>query len=283
MTARPHQQLFSTDRALSSIGRYGLRKLLGTGASGSVYSAFDPEEGRDVAVNLMLVGPSSGENAVQQLMLEAEAWAGLTNEFLVDVYEVGSYVDPRDPRRQGVYVVRDMVSGMDMQRWLDALTRPIAMSWSHLLGMFVDAGSALAAAHAAGLVHGGFSPASILVGYDGGIKIGDFTSRLAKPMGDTDQFTTVAYAAPEVQAGAAPDALSDQYSFCATVWSSLQRVIAGKMPKRLSTILARGMADQPSDRWPSLELLLTALQKARGGLIRRTLGVLSGTARPAAL
>ena len=59
MTDRAHQQLFSTHEALSSIGRYGLRKLLGTGASGSVYAAFDPEVGRDVAVNLMLVSPSA--------------------------------------------------------------------------------------------------------------------------------------------------------------------------------------------------------------------------------
>lgn len=272
MADRAHQQLFSTHGELSSIGRYGLRKLLGTGASGSVYSAFDPEVGRDVAINLMLVSPSSGTGAVAKLEAEARAWANLDNQFLVRMHEVGTYVDPRDPRRRGVYVVREMVSGMDMQRWLDALTRPIAMSWSQLLGMFTDAGSALAAAHERGLVHGGFSPASILVGYDGTIRVGDFTSRLAKPIGDTDQFTTVAYAAPEVQAGHEPDALADQYSFCATVWSSLQRVVQGKMPRRVSAVLARGMSENPSDRWGSMELLLAALDKARGGLLRRTLG-----------
>jgi len=282
MADHPHQQLFSTHEALSSIGRYGLRKLLGTGASGSVYSAFDPEEGRDVAINLMLVSPAAGNDAVPQLEAEARAWAAVDNANLVRVHEVGSYVDPRDPRRRGVYVVRDMVSGMDMQRWLDALTRPITMSWSQLLGMFTDAGSALASAHERGLVHGGFSPACILVGYDGTVRVGDFTSRLAKPIGDTDQFTTVAYAAPEVQAGGYPDALSDQFSFCATVWSSLQRVVQGKMPRRVSTVLARGMADNPSDRWGSMELLLGALHKARGGLLRRTLGAFA-TARPAAL
>lgn len=282
MTDRAHQQLFSTDRALSSIGRYGLRKLLGTGASGSVYSAFDPEGGRDVAINLMLVSPSAGPDAVAQLEAEARSWAAVGNPFLVHVYEVGTYADPRDARRQGVYVVRDMVAGMDMQRWLDALTRPIAMSWSQLLGMFIDAGSAIASAHGKGLVHGGFSPASILVGYDGGVRVGDFTSRLAKPMGDADQFTTIAYAAPEVQAGGVPDALADQFSFCATVWSSLQRVVQGKMPRRVSAVLARGMAEDPSARWGSMDLLLGALQKARGGLLRRTLGAFS-SARPAAL
>lgn len=282
MSDRVHQQLFSTDRALSSIGRYGLRKLLGTGASGSVYSAFDPEEGREVAINLMLVSANAGPEGVAQLETEARAWANVGNPFLVQVHEVGTYADPRDARRQGVYVVRDMVAGMDMQRWLDALTRPIAMSWSQLLGMFVDAGSALASAHARGLVHGGFSPASILVGYDGNVRVGDFTSRLAKPMGDTDQFTTVAYAAPEVQAGGVPDAFADQFSFCATVWSSLQRVVQGKMPRRVSAVLARGMSENPADRWGSMDLLLAALQKARGGLLRRTLGAFS-SARPAAL
>lgn len=282
MADRVPQQLFSTHEALSSIGRYGLRKLLGTGASGSVYAAFDPESNQDVAVNLMLVSPAAGPNALSELRAVAEAWADIDNPFLVRMHEVGTYVDPRERRRQGVYVVRDLVSGMDMQRWLDALTRPIAMSWSQLLGMFIDGGSALASAHAKGLVHGGFSPASILVGYDGGIRVGDFTSVLAKPMGDADQFTTIAYASPEVQAGGRPDALADQFSFCATVWSSLQRVVQGKMPRRVSAVLARGMAENPADRWGSMELLLAALDKARGGLLRRTLGAFSAT-RPTAL
>lgn len=275
MTDRAHQQLFSTHEALSSIGRYGLRKLLGTGASGSVYAAFDPEVGRDVAVNLMLVSPSAGADAVQRLEAEARGWASVDSAYLVRFHEVGTYIDPRDPRRQGVYVVREMVSGMDMQRWLDALTRPVTMSWSQLLGMFTAAGEALAAAHERGLVHGGFSPASILVGYDGTIRVCDFTSRLAKPIGDTDQFTTVAYAAPEVQAGGSPDALADQFSFCATVWSSLQRVVQGKMPRRVSSVLARGMSENPNDRFGSMELLLAALERARGGLLRRTLGAFS--------
>ena len=275
MTDQSHQQLFSTQRALSSIGRYGLRRLLGTGASGSVYAAFDPETGRDVAINLMLANAGTPQ-AVDALLAEVQTWARIQNPHLLHVHEVGTYIDPRDRGRRGVYVVRDLVSGMDMQCWLDALTRPVVMSWSQLLGMFCDAGSALAAAHAHGLVHGGFSPASILVGYDGNVTINDFTSRLAKPIGDTDPFAAVAYGAPELQNGAAPDAFADQYSFCAAVWTSLQRVKQGKVPKRVSSILGRGVAEDPAERWPSMDVLLRELNGARHGLLRRTLGAFSG-------
>ncbi len=275
MSIQTDQQLFSTDRALSSIGRYGLRKVLGTGPSGTVYAAFDPETGRDVAINLMLAGGGDAE-ALAALTREAELWASIEHPHLHKVHEVGTYADPRERSRQGVYVVRELVSGMDMQRWLDALTRPIAMSWSQLLGMFTDAGSALAAAHLRGLVHGGFSPASMMVSYDGTVTVTDFASDLAQPLGEADPFASVAYAAPEVQNGARAGALSDQYSFCAAAWTSLQRVKQGKMPKRVDAILARGMADDPADRWPSMDALLAALGRARRGVLRRTLGAFSG-------
>lgn len=276
MTRPDPQQLFSTAQALSSIGRYGLRKVLGTGASGTVYAGFDPETGRDVAINLMLAGRKA--DAVDALLYEARTWASLDHPHLLHVHEVGTYVDPRDPTRRGVYVVRDIVSGMDMQRWLDALAQPVTISPSQLLGMFLDAGGALAAAHDAGLVHGGFSPASILVGYDGHVTINDFASRYAKPMGDTDQFTAVAYSAPEVHEGARHSRMSDQYSFCAALSTSLDRIKPGKAPKRIQAILDRGMSADPTERWPSLEALLSALGRTRHGLLRRTLGAFSGAA-----
>jgi len=221
----------------------------------------------------MLAGAKPGAMAV--LNKEAQTWARMAHPNLLRVHEVGTYRDPRDPRRTGVYMVRDLVSGMDMQRWLDALTRPVAMSWAQLLGMFTDAGSALAYAHAQGLVHGGFSPASIMVGYDGNVTVTDFSSRHAKPMGDTDPFASIAYAAPEMQDGSAAGALSDQYSFCATVWTSLQRVKQGKVPKRVGAILGRGMADDPALRWPSMDALLAALGRTRHGILRRTFGALA--------
>jgi hypothetical protein len=54
--------------------------------------------------------------------------------------------------------------------------------------------------------------------------------------------TSLAYAAPEVQAGVSPTVLSDQYSFCASVHTALQRVVGERVPKRVAAILERGMS-----------------------------------------
>jgi serine/threonine protein kinase len=269
--AHPSARLFATREALSSVGRYALRRALGTSPSGTVYVGFDPESGREVAVHLMMCGRGeSGARRCDEIVGVAHAWRHLDHPHIVRIHEIGTFENALDGRI-GVFVVRELVPGMDMQRWLDALTQPSHGVWGRVLDMFVEAGEGLAAAHDRGLVHRGVSPASLVVGYDGSVKLLDFGCAGAAPVQDVVSITSLAYAAPEVQSGVSPTALSDQYSFCATVFTALQRVLGDRIPKRVATVLARGMAPRPEDRWPSMNELLHALHRRRGGLLRRTL------------
>lgn len=94
---------------------------------------------------------------------------------------------------------------------------------------------------------------------------------------------TPAYMAPEQLRGAPTDARADQFAFCVTAWEALAGkrpfpgddlatiakaieagapAFADRVPRRLRPILARGLAKDPSARWPSMEPLLDALERA---------------------
>jgi serine/threonine-protein kinase len=75
------------------------------------------------------------------------------------------------------------------------------------------------------------------------------------------------FPAPELRTGAAPDARADQYSFCASLRDALQRPTGLRVSRRLRDVIARGMAERPEDRWPSMVELLRALHRSRGGLL----------------
>src|SRR6185312_4540393 len=80
---------------------------------------------------------------------------------------------------------------------------------------------------------------------------------------------------PEQLAGGPADARADQFAFCATAWEAFagvrpfelateSAIFAGpreadKVPRRLRSILIRGLAFAPTERWPSMRALLATL------------------------
>jgi serine/threonine-protein kinase len=249
--------------SLTSVGRYGLRKVLGSGPSGTVYVGYDPEDGRDVAVNLMAAVEPSFEDVARTCVAdEAEAWGQLGHPHIVEVHDVGYYRDPKTGR-SGVYVVRELVGGMDLQRWLEG--RPQfsgTKAWLPILELFLPIGLALGAAHRAKLVHRRFSPASVVVSYDAEVKLLDFGTFHATPL-SPNSVVPEHYPAPELARGAPADARADQYSYCASLKAALDRATDGRIPSGLDKVLERGMASDPAARWPSMEELVRQLIRRR--------------------
>ena len=218
--------------------RYVIDSLLGRGGMGSVYLARDRQLGREVALKLHRVG--SGDDRLQR---EAIAMAKLAHPNVVTVFEVTSIDDQ-------LFVAMEYVRGDTLRGWLAKAKRP----WREVVAILLDAGSGLAAAHAAGLVHRDFKPENVLVGDDGRPRVSDFglarvgahatpqpqraTTRPTAAAQSLDTPLTVtgsllgtpAYMAPEQLAGDAVDARSDQFSFCVVAWECLygRRPFAGK-------------------------------------------------------
>ncbi|MCA9652106.1 MAG: protein kinase [Myxococcales bacterium] len=261
-----------------SLGRYGLRRKLGAGASSTVWAAYDPEEDHEVAVTLMrtLHGRDGHRD---ELAEQAAAWQRVDHPNVAKISDLGTFVDPRDGtgRCAGVFVVRELVSGVALQRWLDTLP-PGPNTTAAILEVFCAAGQGLAAAHGAGVVHRDVCPASIIVGYDGkSAQLIDFAGHEALPMTPSDGVEVPRYPAPELRQGREPSVLSDQYSLCASLLAAL-RGHGARVNRRLRQVLERGMAEAPEQRWPSMAALLQAIGRTRSGWYRAVSSVLGDRA-----
>jgi tetratricopeptide (TPR) repeat protein len=228
-------------------GRYQLVELIGAGAMGEVYRAEDPELGRDIAIKILHAGGSQ-----PRLLREAQAMAKLAHANVMRIYDVGTALDR-------VFLAMELVKGSTLRAWL---ATPRAQR--DVIAALRQAGTGLAAAHAAELIHGDFKPDNVLVADDGRVLVTDFG--LARLMTDepvsgdprrrptetsspaTEGVTrtrgvagTPAYMAPEQLDGAPATAASDQFSFCVTLFEALvgERPFKGGSVEALRAAQAR--------------------------------------------
>ena len=256
----------------TNLGRYVLLDPVGRGGMGVVYSAFDPELDRKVAIKFLRPGRGANRPAARpQLLAEAQAIARLSHPNIVTVHDVGTFGGE-------VFFAMEYVKGETLRR----AQRPGLPGLQHTLALYSAAGEGLAAAHHAGIVHGDFKPENVLVGEDGRVRVTDFGLARAVQEHAPRFAGTPAYMAPEHWRGHPPDVRSDQYSFCLALLEALEgrrpeeveeaspshppdpvSLRRRTLPARLSRVLARGLAVDPTQRWPSMEALLDALRKAR--------------------
>jgi eukaryotic-like serine/threonine-protein kinase len=180
------------------------------------------------------------------------------------------------------------VGAHGLDQWLEHGQRGQAQ----VLAVLRQAGDGLAAAHAVGVVHGDLTPARIRVDRLGHVRLVDLERArdLAPEPGAWERQgpplpVDPNYAAPETRANARHDRLSDQYSFCVLAWEAL----AGRRPPNDAEhhaglrayrrepayrVLARGLAQNPTARWPDMDRLLEGLTQAAGTGRRRLFGIL---------
>ncbi|WP_426755779.1 tetratricopeptide repeat protein [Myxococcus sp. Y35] len=279
----------------TAVGRYLVLERLASGGMGVVYSAYDPELDRRVALKLLRVEALGleAEQGRAHLLHEAQAMARVSHPHVVPVYDVGTF----GPQ---VFLTMELVDARTLREWLRASPRP----WRQVLALFLDAGRGLVAAHAAGVVHGDFKPENLLVGQDGRVRVTDFgLARRANPLDDVTPVAggTPAYMAPEqLEAHAHADARSDQFAFCVTLYEALYgerpfpattvsalvaEMRAGKVPPAprgthvppwLRRVLLRGLSISAMDRYAQMDELLAALQHDPASRWKRWLPAVGG-------
>lgn len=261
------------------IGRFDAVILRGRGGYGIVFEVFDPELQRRVALKLCRVRDDA---TAVDMLAEARALAQVKHPNVVTVHETGRY-------EEDVFFVMDLATGKTAHHFAREHS-----SWPEIVDIYLGAGAGLFAAHQAGITHGDFKPTNVLLDEGGAWpRVADFglaRIRLAHaPEHERDEVRvragTLGFAAPEVLRGQAPDALSDQWSFCAALWHSLEGVlpfvaestdqmletieqrqpwtIGAEVPEQLRDVLRRGLAIEPAERFPDLAALLRALELVR--------------------
>jgi len=251
------------------VGRYVVIDRIGEGGMGVVYSAYDPELDRKLA--LKLLHHSTGERAAARrlrLVREAQAMARLSHRNVIVVHDVGTLEDQ-------VFVAMEFIDGRSLASSLAAwLNEPRSVDgvapWGRALSVLVAAGHGLAAAHDAGLVHRDFKPDNVMLAHDGRVVVTDFG--LARAAGNAEEsgaqsgdgsstrgklgatvtaagaiMGTPAYMAPEQHLGQPADARSDQFSFAVATWESVygQRPFPGEDVASLAYHVTTGNLREP--------------------------------------
>ncbi len=290
----------------TSLGRYVLLERLGAGGMGTVYAAYDPQLDRKVALKLLRAGTVSAEEGRARLLREAQAMARLQHPNVIAVHDVGTFGDRvfvamefvegetlgdwlrvDHPWREVLRIYGEAGAGLAAAHRAGLVHRDFKPD-NVLLGQdgrprVLDFGLARqAAATPPPRSLSGEVPAAVAE-----TSLGQQLTRDGAVMG------TPGYMAPEQISGLPTDARSDQFSFCVALYEGLygkrpfggatlkqhaQEIASGVLPPPPSgtpvpawvyEVLKRGLAANPTLRWPDMDALLFRLRprQARTGRI----------------
>jgi serine/threonine-protein kinase len=274
-------------------GHYRLEALLGTGGMGEVYRAHDSRHDRDVAIKLLPEVLAGDHEYIERFRRESRVAARLREPHVIPIHDFGE-IDGR------LYIDMRLVDGADIAKALEAGPMPPARA-VHLISQVADA---LDAAHDDGLVHRDVKPTNVLITPSDFVYVVDFG--IARSIGTAGTSLTMTgaaigtldYMAPERFTMSSIDGRTDVYSLTCLLYECLttQRPFKGRdlpslmyahlfqdpprpvelaedLPPGLNDVIARGMAKEPADRFPTAGALAAAAREAVLAAVPATTGV----------
>ncbi|MFC1500657.1 protein kinase [Candidatus Zixiibacteriota bacterium] len=198
---------------------YQIEELLGRGAMGAVYKAFDTRLEVYRALKFLQHDIIDRSSAMDHLLREARTQAKLTHPNIATLHDLGE-------ADQFSFLIMEYVDGPTLDRYL-VENHP---SLEQRLLMILQITSALQAAHSQGILHRDIKPQNVLVSSDGTVKVTDFG--LAKAIGQTtlsltgETKGTAPYMAPEIYRGESITETGDVWSIGVLTY----QVLTGKLP-----------------------------------------------------
>ncbi|WP_206785570.1 protein kinase [Amycolatopsis sp. MtRt-6] len=251
-----------TDAGELIAGRYRLETRIGQGSMGVVWRARDERLDRVVAVKQLdydaAIGQAAGEQASRRALREARLTARLRHPHAITVHDVVE-------ADGGPYLVMEYLPSRSLaQILLDRETLPA----DEVARVGTQIASALAAAHAEGVVHRDVTPANVLLGESGVAKIADFGISRATGEGTVTGggfiAGTPAYLAPEVAGGREAGFPADVFSLGATLYRALEGAPPFGHDDNAITLLLRVAKEEvipPRHTGPLAEVLTRMLQR----------------------
>ena len=288
LAERPGDEAEGRQRLQLALGDgYEVRELLGRGGFGLVFTAFDKRLKRDLAIKVLRMELASSANFMDRFEREAMTAAQLRHPNIVPIYTIGE--------KDGLaYIVMPLIKGETLQELLER-NGPLPMA--ETIRILADAASALAAAHAVGLIHRDIKPDNIMLeGPEKRVLLMDFG--IAKMLSSSDAnltgtgvlIGTPLYMSPEQGSGDKDqDQRSDIYSFGVVAYHMVTgkppfagtsgadlirqhvltpatdvRMFRPTVPPALAATVMRCLQKDKTKRWQTADELRIALQAASG-------------------
>ena len=265
------------------IGRYLVEGEVGRGAMGSILKARDPVIGRVVAIKLVsteLLDSTEREEFLQRFRHEVQAAGRCSHPNIVAVHDYALH-------EGHPFLVMEYVDGTSLK---EAMRNGLRPSIPEAVALVQSILSALACAHANGVIHRDIKPANILLARTGATKVADFGISRVEGSDVTqvgDVVGTPNYMSPEQCLGERVDGRADLFSTGVLLFELLagrrafegrsiievtRAILDGPRPTLpdpvlavapgLAAVVARSLARNREDRFPSADAMATALRNA---------------------
>jgi len=266
------------------VSKFELHDLIGEGAMGVVWKAYDTVIRRYVALKLLPTPIGKTNDARQRFLREARAAGVLQHPNLVTLYDLG------DAEGQ-LYIAMELVEGRDLSD-LISTTAPLALE--RKLDMVVELLEGLTYAHERGVIHRDIKPSNVRIASDGRVKIMDFgIARLqsADATGSGAIVGTPNYMAPEQVTNGPITPATDLFSVGCLLYELLSyhkpfegdtvhgvlyqvlttdpkplRMMAPSIPAALERVVAKALNKVPEDRYQSARQMQQVLLGIRAAL-----------------
>ncbi|MGH8697713.1 MAG: protein kinase domain-containing protein, partial [Burkholderiales bacterium] len=266
------------------LGKYELVEVLGKGAMGVVYKAFDPDIHRTVAIKTIRKELIDDDDRAGMLMArfknEARAAGRLSHPGIVAVYDYGE-------SSSVTYIAMEFVQGASLREYFNRGTRFAERDSVSIMVQVLDA---LHHAHEQGVWHRDIKPANLIIMNSGRIKVADFgIARI-----DTSQLTLTGvvmgspgYMAPEQYSGGTVDWRADLFAagvvmyqlltgaraFSGTTEQIAYKICHERPPspsaadpgrgwERYDAVIARALAKQPAERFATADAFRAVILEA---------------------
>ncbi|MGE0068314.1 MAG: protein kinase [Solirubrobacterales bacterium] len=256
----------------STLAGYRIDAQLARGGMGVVYRATHLGLERPVALKVIARELADREGFRQRFLRESRLAARLDHPAVVPIY------DSREVDGELIVAMR-LVPGGDLRKLID---REGPLEPARAVALLGQVAEALDAAHAAGIVHRDVKPHNVLVDGERAY-LSDFG--LAKALGDSGVASgasvvgTAEYMSPEQWRGGDVGPAADVYSLGCVLYEALTGIppfarkeadTEPEIPEGLEEVIARGVAKDPDDRYPSAGALLAAARERQSGELAAT-------------
>ena len=286
LAARRHA---AAPREGQRLGHYRIEERLGGGGMGVVYRALDTTLQRPVALKFLPPHLAASPEAKQRFLHEAQAASALDHPNICTIYEIGQTGDDQ------LFIAMAFYEGETLKKKIGRGPLPVEEA-VHLARQIAEA---LAAAHAAGIVHRDVKPANVMVTAGGRVKLLDFGLAKLEDVTLTRAGTrlgTVSYMSPEQARGDTVDARTDIWALGVVFYELLtgRRPFRGEneqavlyairhdepapvaalrpeVPPGLVRVVAKALEKDPTERYQAMDALLDALggDRSEAGRTRR--------------